>query len=136
MRPAPIASAAEISDHQKPGIWRAKNVMARPAMPLTRNIQPRKIVTARLASGGTMMAARPSTASSTPSNRNAFQCSRTAGLILDCRLVMSCGKLIANLLMRRCKTIRNDGADRRTIQLLESRPLEAVLSDCDFQHVP
>ena len=57
--PAPIASTAEISDHQKPGICRAQNVSARPAMPLIRNIQPRKMVTARLASGGTIIAANP-----------------------------------------------------------------------------
>ena len=33
MMPAPIASTAEISDHQKPGICRAQNVSASPAMP-------------------------------------------------------------------------------------------------------
>ena len=59
MMPAPTASAAEISDHQKPGICRAQNVSARPATPVIRNIQPRKIVTARLASGGTIIAAKP-----------------------------------------------------------------------------
>ena len=63
-------------------------------MPLTRNIQPRKMVTARLASGGTMIAARPSTTSNTPSNKNAFQCSRTAAFIFDCILAISWGRLI------------------------------------------
>src|ERR1700733_1658911 len=94
MRPAPIASTAEISDHQKPGICRAQNVRIRPPMPLIRNIQPRKIVTARLASGGTIIAASPRITSRMPSNRKAFQCSRTAALILDCRLVMSWGRVI------------------------------------------
>src|SRR5687767_1615988 len=60
-------------------------------MPLIRNIQPRKMVTARLASGGTIIAARPSSASTMPSNRNAFQCVFTAAFIADCSLPMSGG---------------------------------------------
>jgi hypothetical protein len=51
-----------------------------PATPLIKNIQPRKMVTARLASGGTIIAARPSTASTMPSNKKAFQCVLTAAL--------------------------------------------------------
>src|SRR5215470_17276995 len=89
MMPAPIASTADKSDHQKPGMPRAQNVSANPAMPLIRNIQPRKIVTARLASGGTIMAAKPSMASRMPSIRNTFQCARAAALISDCSLAMS-----------------------------------------------
>ena len=56
---------------------------------LIKNIQPRKMVTARLASGGTIIAASPSSASTMPSNKNAFQCALTAALISDCNLVMS-----------------------------------------------
>ena len=52
---------------------------ASPAMPLIRNIQPRKMVTARLASGGTIIAASPSTTSRMPSNRKAFQCALHRG---------------------------------------------------------
>jgi hypothetical protein len=94
MMPAPTANTAEISDHQKPGICRAQKVSTRPATPLIRNIQARKMVTARLASGGTIMAARPSTTSRMPSIRKAFQCSRTAALILLWRLAMSWGRVI------------------------------------------
>jgi hypothetical protein len=54
-----------------------------PTTPLIRNIQPRKMVTARLASGGTIIAARPSKASTMPSNRKAFQCAFTAAFIAD-----------------------------------------------------
>src|SRR3954454_6929087 len=59
MIPPPPANTAEISDHQKPGICRAQNVRTRPATPLIRNIQPRKMVTARLASGGAIIAGGP-----------------------------------------------------------------------------
>src|SRR6478672_4887304 len=100
MMPAAIASTAEISDHQKPGISRAQNVSIRPAMPEIRNIQPRKMVTARLASGGTIMAASPRIMSRMPSIKKAFQCSRTAARISDCSLVVSWGRVMENLLMR------------------------------------
>src|ERR1700681_4151447 len=99
MTPAPIASTADISDHQKPGIWRAQNVSTRPATPEIRNIQPRKMVTARLASGGTIIAASPKMTSRMPSIKKAFQCSRTAALISDCNLVMSWGRVMENLPM-------------------------------------
>src|SRR4051795_5977413 len=52
-------------------------------MPLIRNIQPRKIAIARLASGGRMSAAIPRTASRIPSNKKAFQCALTLWLIAD-----------------------------------------------------
>src|SRR6202022_3595593 len=68
-------------------------------MPLIRNIQPRKMVTARLARGGTIIAASPSTTSRMPSIKKAFQCSRTAALISDCSLVTSWGRVIASLPM-------------------------------------
>src|SRR6266436_5067866 len=84
----------DASEHQKPGICRAQNVSASPATPLIRNIQPRKMVTARLASGGRIMAARPNTTSRMPSNKKAFQCSRTAALTSDCSLLMSWGTVI------------------------------------------
>src|SRR6202021_2170095 len=45
--PASTASAAEISDHQKPGISRAQKVNARPAIPLIRNTHPTRMVRAR-----------------------------------------------------------------------------------------
>jgi len=73
-----------MSDHQNPGIWRAQNVSTRPAMPKIRNIHPRKIVTARLAIGGTIMAARPRITSRMPSIKKAFQCWRTAARISEC----------------------------------------------------
>src|SRR3569833_2007557 len=92
--PAKIASAAEMSDHQNPGICRVQNVSARPTIPEIRNIHPRKIVTAKLASGGTIMAAKPSTTSRMPSIKKAFQCSRTASRISDCNLVISRGRVI------------------------------------------
>ena len=98
--PATIPSTAEISDHQNPGIRRAQNVSARPAMPEIRNNQPRKMVTARLASGGTIIAASPKITSRMPSNRKAFQCSCTAALISDCNLVMSWGRVIEISLCR------------------------------------
>src|ERR1700730_18064246 len=82
------------SDHQKPGIPRAQNVRISPAMPEIRNIQPRKMVTARLAKGGTIMAASPSTASRMPSIKKALQWSRTAAPTSDCSLVMSWGRVI------------------------------------------
>jgi len=94
-----MASTAESSDHQKPGICRAQNVMASPAAPEIRNIQPRKIVKARLATSGAIIAARPRTASRMPSIKNAFQCSCTAERISDCSLVMSWGRVIASLLI-------------------------------------
>src|ERR1700730_8639883 len=94
MMPAATASTAEISDQQKPGICRAQNVSARPAPPEIRNIQPRKMVTARLASGGRIMAASPKITSRMPSNKKAFQCSRTAVLMSDCSLLMSWGRVI------------------------------------------
>src|SRR5260370_21824865 len=93
---ASTASAAEISDDQKPGMWRAQNVTISPPMPLIRNIQPRKMVTARLASGGTTIAASPSTASRMPSNKKVFQCALTAALMSDCNLLMSLGRVIAS----------------------------------------
>ncbi len=98
--PANTASAAEISDHQKPGMLRAQNVTISPPMPLIRNIQPRKMVTARLASGGTIIAASPSTASRMPSNKKAFQCAFTVALISDRNLLMSLGRVIAALPVR------------------------------------
>jgi hypothetical protein len=58
-------------------------------MPLIRNIQPMKIVTARLASGGTIMAASPRTASRMPSIRKAIQCLRTMALVADRSWLMS-----------------------------------------------
>src|SRR5580700_1210578 len=71
----------EISDHQKPGISRAQKVSARPAMPLIRKSQPNRMVTARLAAGGTIMAANPKMTKRMPSIRNAFQCALTASRI-------------------------------------------------------
>jgi len=53
---------------RKPGISRAQYDAIRPPMPLIKNIQPRKMVTARLASGGTIIAARPRIES-----KNAFE---------------------------------------------------------------
>src|ERR1700738_1344936 len=97
--PAATASADEISDHQKPDICRAQHVSARPAMPLIRNIQPRKMVTARLASGGTIIAESPKITSRMPSIKKALQCSRTAALISDCSLVISWGRVMENLPM-------------------------------------
>jgi len=87
--PASTASAAEISDHQNPGMSRAQNVMINPPIPLTRNIQPRKMVTARLANGGRIIAARPRMASRMPSNKKAFQCARTAALMSAWNLLRS-----------------------------------------------
>src|SRR2546429_644267 len=83
------AADHQVDPDQKAGICRAQNVTTRPAAPEIRNIQPRKMVTARLASGGTIIAASPSSASTMPSNKNAFQCALTAALISDCNLVMS-----------------------------------------------
>ena len=97
--PAPTASAAEISDHQKPGICRAQNVIASPATPEIRNIQPRKIVNATPAIIGAIIAARPKTASRMPSIKKAFQCARTAALISDCNLVTSWGRVMERLPM-------------------------------------
>src|SRR6202022_3182490 len=97
--PAPIASNADISDHQKPGICRAQKVTTRPATPEIRNIQPRKMVTARLESGGRINAGNPRTNSKMPSIKKAFQCSRTAALISDCSLVLSWGRVMENLPM-------------------------------------
>src|SRR3954451_24988184 len=94
MRPATIASTADSSDHQKPGIPRAQNVSANPAMPLIMNIQPRRMVTARLASGGTMIAASPRITRMIPSIRNAFQCSRTAALMSDCSFSIFWGRVM------------------------------------------
>src|SRR5262249_2414169 len=56
--PAAMASTADRSDHQNPGAWRAQNVVTKPTMPLMRNSQPRKMVTAMVASGGMMIANR------------------------------------------------------------------------------
>src|SRR5712664_2280116 len=126
--PAATASAAETSDHQKPGIPRAQNVSARPATPLIRNIQPRKIVTARLASGGRILAARPNTASTIPSNKNAFQCSRTAALISDCNLVMSWGRVIEVSRCRQRNVTRYYTArQRRTVKFVHARGLSEAL---------
>src|ERR1700694_4574181 len=94
MMPAPTASTADSSDHQKPGICRAQNVNARPAAPEIRNIQPRKIVTARLAIGGTIMAASPRIVSRMASIKKAFPCSGTAAFISDCNLATSWGRVI------------------------------------------
>src|SRR6516164_3188751 len=70
------------------------------------HIQPRKMVMARLASGGTMIAASPRIARRMPSNRKAFQCAFTAALISDCNLLISCwGRVIGS---SRCR-LRSDG---------------------------
>src|SRR5690348_11640658 len=71
--------------------------MNSPPMPLIRNIQPRKMVIARLARGGTIIAAIPRMASRMPSNRKAFQCAFTAALILDCSWLKSWGRVMADL---------------------------------------
>ena len=71
--PAAIPSTAENSDHQNPGAWRAMKVMTRPTIPLMRNSQPTRIVTASVAMGGTTIASRPSTTSTMPSIRNNTQ---------------------------------------------------------------
>ena len=77
--PAAMASTADSSDHQNPGAWRAQNVVTKPTIPLMRNSQPKKIVTAIVAIGGTTIASRPSTTRTIPSIRNKIQCSR-----IDC----------------------------------------------------
>ena len=46
---------------------------------------------------GAIIAASPSTASTMPSIRKAFQCSCTAARILDCRSAISWGRVMANL---------------------------------------
>jgi hypothetical protein len=63
-------------------------------MPEIKNIHPIKIATARLASGGTTIAASPRTTSRMPSNKNATQCSRKVPLISDCNRVKSSGVLM------------------------------------------
>ena len=76
--PAAVASTADTSAHQNPGAWRAQKVVTRPTTPLTRNSQPRMMVTAMLAAIGIRIARMPSTTRTMPSIRNSFQCSRTA----------------------------------------------------------
>src|SRR6185312_9972455 len=73
-RPTTIPSTAEISDHQKPGALRIQNVVISPMMPLMRNSQPNKMVTARVAIGGTSTANAPRMSSTIPSIRNSTQC--------------------------------------------------------------
>src|SRR5580704_5924831 len=52
-------------------------VATKPTAPLISNSQPRNIVTARVASGGIVMARKPSTMRTTPSTKNNTQWSRT-----------------------------------------------------------
>ena len=78
MPPTTMARTAEISDHQKPGACRIQNVVIRPTIPLTRNSQPNRMVTASVANGGNTTAVAPKTSSTTPSTRNRTQCSRSA----------------------------------------------------------
>ena len=66
---------AETSDHQKPGACRIQNVVIRPRMPLTRNIQPMMMVKASVAIGGTTIAMRPRMTRMMPSARYRPQCS-------------------------------------------------------------
>ena len=46
--PTIMPSAADNSDHQKPGACRIQKVVTRPTMPLTRNSQPNRMVTANV----------------------------------------------------------------------------------------
>ena len=50
--PTMTPSAADNSDHQKPGACRIQKLVTKPTMPLTRKSQPSRIVTARVAIGG------------------------------------------------------------------------------------
>jgi hypothetical protein len=56
-------------DHQKPGTPRIRKVVNNPTTPLIRNNQPAKIVTARVATGGTTIAAAPRAMRMIPSMR-------------------------------------------------------------------
>ena len=67
MMPTTTPSTPEINAHQKPGAARIQKVVTSPIAPLTRNTQPRMMVTAMVASGGMMMAAAPSIRSTMPS---------------------------------------------------------------------
>ena len=78
--PTTMPSAADNSDHQKPGACRIQKVVTRPTMPLTRNSQPNRMVTANVAIGGSTTAVAPSTSSTTPSTRKRTQCSRNAAV--------------------------------------------------------
>ena len=57
--PAAIPNRAENSDHQNPGALRMLKVLIRPTIPLTSNTQPMTISTARVAMGGSRIAAIP-----------------------------------------------------------------------------
>src|SRR5215475_3324648 len=74
--PVAIASNAESRAHQKPGSCRIQIVVARPKIPLSRNSQPSRTVTASAAAPGTMMAIAPKATSMRPSTRNSTQCRR------------------------------------------------------------
>ncbi len=78
--PTTMPSTADSSDHQKPGACRIQKVVTRPTMPLTRNSQPNRMVTARVAIGGRTTAVAPSTSSTTPSTRKRTQCSCSAAV--------------------------------------------------------
>ena len=78
MRPAAVAITAETSDHQKPGAPRAANVVTQPIRPATRKIQPKMMVTAIVASGGSRIATTPSARRTIPSTRKNVECSRMA----------------------------------------------------------
>src|SRR5450631_4172348 len=76
--PTKTASAADTSDHQKPGAWRIQNVVNSPMTPLTKNTQPNRIVTASVAIGGSRTATAPRTTRTTPSVRYSCQCACSA----------------------------------------------------------
>ena len=76
--PTTMPSTADSSDHQKPGAWRIQKLVTSPTMPLTRNSQPNRIVTAKVAIGGRTTAVAPRTRSTTPSTKKSTQCSWNA----------------------------------------------------------
>jgi hypothetical protein len=67
--PTAMARMPERRDHQKPGTPRARIVLNRPTSPLMRNNQPKKMVTARVATAGTITAAAPRQIKIIPSAR-------------------------------------------------------------------
>ena len=99
MMPAPTASAAEISDHQKPGICRAQNVSAQAGDAADQKHPAQKDGDGKARKRRHDHGGEPQDHEQDAFDQKAFQCSRTAALISDCSLVMSWGRVIENLPM-------------------------------------
>src|SRR5689334_20207658 len=78
-------SAPVNSDQKKPAAFGATKIMARPATPLNRKIQPTYASTASVEICGHITAATPSRVTNAPCARNSPECTRTTSLTPCCK---------------------------------------------------